>query len=118
MPLALCVVDLDELSPRPSVPFSHYIRRHPPLVFFTPVHSPPLTNHTHSLPEQGEHHVAGISPEFAAAEEERRRRLEPPQEKLPVLGESPSSTLSFAPIADHRLSPDASTDQGYEEEGG
>src|SRR3954469_12458231 len=102
MPLALCVVDLDELSPRPSVPFSHYKRRHPPLVFFTPVHSPPLTDHTHSLLEKGEHQVAGISPEFAAAEEERRRRLELPPEELPVPGESPSSTSSFAPVADHR----------------
>src|SRR3954471_19371800 len=48
MPLALCAVDHDELSPRPSVPFSHYKRRPPPLVFFTPYHSPPLTDHPHS----------------------------------------------------------------------
>src|SRR3954464_4445365 len=105
MSVGLCAVDHDELSPRPSVPFSHYKRRPPPLVFFTPVHSPPLTDHTHSLPEQGEHQVARISPEFAAAQEERHRQLEPPQEKLPVPGGSPSSTSSFAPVADHRLSP-------------
>src|SRR4051812_39455563 len=105
MPVALCAVDTDELHPHHSVPFSHYKRRPSPLVFFTPVHSPPLTNHTHSLPEQGEHQVAGISPEFTASEEERRHLLKPPQEKLPVPGESPSSTLSFATVADHRLSP-------------
>src|SRR3954471_3265597 len=90
MPVALYAVDHDELNPRPSVPFSHYKRRPPPLVLFTPVHSPPLTDHTHSLLEQGEHQMVGISPEFAAAEEERCRRLEPPQEKLPVPGEQPS----------------------------
>src|SRR3954470_13232279 len=64
-----------------------------------------LRNIPHPSPEQGEHQVAGISPEFAAVEEERRRRLEPPQEELPVPGESLSSTSSFAPIADTRLSP-------------
>src|SRR4051812_27522665 len=49
MPIGLCAVDTDELSPRHSVPFSHYKRRPPPLVFFTPVHSPPLTDTpTHS----------------------------------------------------------------------
>src|SRR4051794_25733930 len=99
MPVALCVVDTDELHPHHSVPFSHYKRRPPPLVFFTPVHSPPLTDHTHSLPEQREHQVARISPKFAAAEGKRRHRLEPPKEKLPVPGGSPSSTSSFAPIA-------------------
>ena len=31
--------------------------------------------------------------------------MEPPQEKPPVPGGSPSSTSSFAPIADPRLSP-------------
>src|SRR3954471_23248256 len=105
MPVALCAVDTDELHPRHSVSFSHYKRKPPPLVFFTPVHSPPLTDHTHSLPEQGEHQVAGISPEFVAAEEKMRLRLEPPQEKLPVPGEPSATTSSFAPVADHRLSP-------------
>src|SRR4051812_32038491 len=92
MPLARCADDHDELHPRPSVPFRNYKRRPPPFDLSTPSHSPPLTDHTNSLPEQGEHQVAGISTEFAAAEEERRRRLEPPQEKMPVLGGSPSST--------------------------
>src|SRR3954471_23309302 len=95
LPLARCAADPDELHPRHSVPFSHYKRRPPLLVFFIPVQSPPLPDHTHSLPDQGEHQVARISPEFAAAEEKRRRQLEPPQEKLPVPGESSSSTSSF-----------------------
>src|SRR3954466_1326633 len=105
MPLALYADDHDELHPRPSVPFRNYKMRPPPFDLSTPSHSPPLTDHTHSLPEQGEHQVAGISPEFAAAEEERRHRLELSQEKLPVPGEPPSSTSSFALVADHRLSP-------------
>src|SRR3954466_1341051 len=98
MPLALYADDHDELHPRPSVPFRNYKMRPPPFDLSTPSHSPPLTDHIHSLPEQGEHQVAGISPEFAAAEEERRRRLEPPQEELPVPQGSSLSTSSFAPL--------------------
>src|SRR4051812_26548913 len=105
MPLARYADDHDELHLRPSIPFRHYKRRPPPFDLSTPSHSPPLTDHTHSPPEQGEHQVAGISSKFAAAEEERHHRLDPPQEKLPVPGGSSSSTLSFAPITDHRRNP-------------
>src|SRR3954462_1795099 len=70
MTLALCVVHHDELHPRPSVPFSHYKRRPPPLVFFTPVHSPPLTyTPTHSRSK-----ASSASPEFHRSLPLQRRR--------------------------------------------
>src|SRR4051812_43447179 len=41
----------------------------------------------------------------AASGEEGSQRLESPQEEPPVLGDSPSSTSSFARLADPRLHP-------------
>ena len=81
-------------------------KRSPPLAeLSTPSHSPLLIDRPTPFPKQGEQHFAGISPEPAAAGEEGGQRLEPPQEKLPVPGGSPSSTSSFARLADPRLSP-------------
>src|SRR3954462_15901592 len=95
--------------PSPAHPVrSHrraYKRRPPPAELSTPSHSPLLTDRSTPFPEQGEQRIAGIWPEPAAAGEEGSQRLEPPQEKLPVPGGSPSSTSSFARIADLRLSP-------------
>src|SRR3954465_14693218 len=82
-----------------------YKRRTPPLEFFTPFHSSLTQNHPTSVPEQGEQHITGISPELTASAEEGGQRLEPPQEKLSVPGGSPSSTSSFARIAGPRLNP-------------
>ena len=77
----------------------------PPVNFFTPPQSPLLTDRATPVPEQGEHHLAGISSEPAASGEEGSQRLEPPQEEPPVPGDSPSSTSSFAHLADPRLHP-------------
>src|SRR3954469_22559498 len=82
-----------------------YKERPPSLEFITPFHFPLTQNHPASVPKQGEQRIAGIWLEPAAAGEEGSQRLEPPQEKLPVPGGSPSSTSSFARIADPRLSP-------------
>ena len=71
----------------------------------TPFYSPHLTDRATPFPEQGEHHLVGISPEPAASGEEGSQRLEPPQEEPPVPGDSPSSTSSFALLADPRPNP-------------
>src|SRR3954467_6956698 len=86
----------------PTVPSLDYKQRPPPYDFFTPSHFPLLTDRATPFSEQGEHHLAGISPEPAASGEEGSQRLEPPQEKPPVPGDSPSSTSSFARLADPR----------------
>ena len=65
----------------------------------TPSHSPLLADRATPFSEQGEHHLAKISPEPAASGEEGSQRLERPQEKLPGPGGSPSSTSSFARLA-------------------
>src|SRR3954469_25447642 len=82
-----------------------YKERPPSLEFITPFHFPLTQNHPASVPKQGEQRIAGIWPEPAAAGEEGSQRLEPPQEKLPVPGGSPSWTSSFARIAALHLSP-------------
>src|SRR3954468_16227340 len=82
-----------------------YKRRTPPLEFFTPFHSSLTQNHPTSVSEQGEQRIAGIAPEQAAFGEEGRRRFRPPQELPRPPLSSPSSTSSFARIADLHLSP-------------